>query len=107
MCYGYPSEWGANYNNNTKKEEKTNKNGEEDVTPINLKEYNHHKGYTSKKTWANFLKIREDLLKLNPEIVFGSNKYFVSLYYMKQNFAVIRFRKNSINVFKNITYLCT
>jgi hypothetical protein len=42
--------------------------------------------------------LREELLKLNPEIVFGPNKYFVSLYLQKQNFAVIRFRKNSMNV---------
>lgn len=71
---------------------------EQEIFPIDIKAFNNHKKYTSKKTWSNFLKMREELLKLNPEIVFESNKYFVSLYFIKQNFAVIRFRKNSINV---------
>ncbi len=79
-------------------EEQVAENTEEEISPIILKEYNHHKGYTSKKTWANFLKLRNELLKLNNNIIFGSNKYFVSLYVKKQNFAVIRFRKNSMNV---------
>lgn len=74
------------------------KNNSTDIIAIDLKEYSHHKKYTSKKTWANFLKLRDELLRLNPEIVFGSNKYFISLYFQKQNFAVIRFRKNSINI---------
>lgn len=79
-------------------EEQVAQNTAEEISPIILSEYNHHKKYTSKKTWANFLKLRKELLLLNNKIVFGSNKYFVSLYISKQNFAVIRFRKNSMNI---------
>jgi predicted ATP-dependent endonuclease of OLD family len=68
------------------------------IPPIDKKVFEHHIKYTSKKTWDNFLKIREELLKLNPGIVFGPNKYFISLYNPKQNFAVIRFRRNSLNL---------
>ncbi|EKT3972904.1 ATP-dependent nuclease [Flavobacterium psychrophilum] len=70
----------------------------QEIPTLNIREYGHHKGYTSKKTWANFLKIREELLKSNPKIEFFSNKKFVSLYSSKSNFCVIRFRKNTLNV---------
>lgn len=85
--------------NEVVEQEETNvETTDEEISPIILKDYLHHKKYTSKKTWANFLKLRNELLQLNNNILFGSNKYFVSLYIEKQNFAVIRFRKNSINV---------
>lgn len=71
---------------------------ENDIPALNLKEYGHHKGYTSKKVWINFVKIREELLKLNSEVEFVSNKKFVSLYSFKNNFCVIRFRRNTLNV---------
>jgi len=73
-------------------------NESHEITLINTREFNHHKGYTSKKTWANFLKIREEVLKLNSEVEFVSNKKFVSLYSFKNNFCVIRFRRNTLNV---------
>lgn len=68
------------------------------IPPINEKEYLHHKKYTSKKTWENFLTLRESLLRNNPDINFGSNKYFISLYVDKKNIAVIRFRKKEMNI---------
>lgn len=71
---------------------------ENEIPALNLKEYGHHKGYTSKKVWINFVKIREELLKLNSEVEFVSNKKFVSLYSFKNNFCVIRFRRNTLNV---------
>ncbi|OWP83925.1 hypothetical protein BWK59_07940 [Flavobacterium davisii] len=71
---------------------------EQTIFPIDLKAFNNHKKYASKNTWNDFIRLREGLLKLNSEIIFGSNKYFVSLYSKKQNFAVIRFRKNSMNI---------
>lgn len=71
---------------------------EQEITPLNNREYSHHKGYTSKKTWANFLKIREELLKSDTKIQFISNKKFVSIYSSKSNFCVIRFRKTTLNI---------
>lgn len=79
-------------------EEQIVENVDQEISPINIKEYSHHKGYTSKRIWSNFLKIREELLKLNPNIRFASNKKFVSLYSSKSNFCVIRFRKATLNV---------